>query len=281
MSFGTSFSISGHPWNLTSTSCRRSSTRGPKACHSTDRHANWSIVEAVRLMSMTSDGQCSALGLARWAQHGFRTVVMPATYAAALCATVPPPCLENLASPVPAFMIEIPGELLPVENPAGADFVARAFVFRHDHRLYPNGAWAYVAPTNRGLTLWRFGVDAAGLLPQALAESIANENASFPMEIAEMDRRTSTMLGRLIVNTCLAMTNSDVVKIRGNVFHVGQRIEADLRQAVSTYCRGGRSPATGTWVSSHWKTQPYGPGNSLRKWIFVEPYWRGMVDLNG
>src|SRR5262245_33838973 len=83
---------------------------------------NWSIVEAVQLMSMTSDGQCSTLGLARWAQHGFRTVVMPATYAAALCATVPPPSLENLLSPVPAFMIEVPGELLPVENPAGADF---------------------------------------------------------------------------------------------------------------------------------------------------------------
>ncbi|MBK9266204.1 MAG: hypothetical protein IPM54_41255 [Polyangiaceae bacterium] len=184
--------------------------------------------------------------------------------------------LANLSPPAPAFLLELPAELLPVEHPAGADFIARVLVFRHEHRDHPAGAWAYVAPTKRALTLWRFGVDAAGLLPAALAESIANEAASFPMEITDIDARTATMLGRLIVNTCLAMTNSDVVKVRGNVFHVGRRTEADLRQAVSAYCRGdSRSPATGTWVSSHWKTQPYGPGNALRKWIFIEPYWRG------
>lgn len=30
-----------------------------------------------------------------------------------------------------------------------------------------------------------------------------------------------------------------------------------------------------TLVSGHWKRQPYGEGRALRKWIFIEPFWRG------
>lgn len=33
-----------------------------------------------------------------------------------------------------------------------------------------------------------------------------------------------------------------------------------------------------TRVSGHWKNQPHGPRNSLRKLIFVAPYWKGPED---
>lgn len=30
-----------------------------------------------------------------------------------------------------------------------------------------------------------------------------------------------------------------------------------------------------TMVAGHWKRQPYGEGRALRKWIHIEPFWRG------
>lgn len=36
-----------------------------------------------------------------------------------------------------------------------------------------------------------------------------------------------------------------------------------------------RNPPTGHLVTGHWKHQPYGPERSLRKYIFILPYWRG------
>jgi len=39
---------------------------------------------------------------------------------------------------------------------------------------------------------------------------------------------------------------------------------------------GEGSPLTvRTLVSGHWKRQVHGEGRSLRKWIFIEPFWRG------
>jgi hypothetical protein len=28
-------------------------------------------------------------------------------------------------------------------------------------------------------------------------------------------------------------------------------------------------------LTGHWKNQPYGPDRSLRKFIYILPYWRG------
>lgn len=244
---------------------------------------NWFLVGLLKLSTAnTADGQCTSLGLARWAEHGYQHVSMPATYAAALLATaIQDSILPKVTSPFPAFVIDVPEELLPVDNSEGPDFVTRVVVFRHEHRLHPEGAWAYVAWTKRTLQLWRFGVSVADLLPPTLTAPGASENAehlaSFPVEITDLDRRTKALLGRLIVNTCLAMTDPANVRTKGNVHRVGRRLELDLREEVRAYGLGltRRSPEVGGWVSSHWKMQPYGPGSALRKWIFVEPYWRG------
>lgn len=36
-----------------------------------------------------------------------------------------------------------------------------------------------------------------------------------------------------------------------------------------------RNPPKGHLVTGHWKHQPYGPERSLRKYIYILPYWRG------
>lgn len=41
-----------------------------------------------------------------------------------------------------------------------------------------------------------------------------------------------------------------------------------------------RGPVTiRTLVAGHWKAQPYGPKRALRKTIWIEPFWRGPLDL--
>lgn len=57
-------------------------------------------------------------------------------------------------------------------------------------------------------------------------------------------------------------------------------VKVDCRQAVRDYVEGRRSsaPSVQCLVRGHWKRQAHGPARSLRKFIFVEPYWRGPED---
>jgi hypothetical protein len=49
--------------------------------------------------------------------------------------------------------------------------------------------------------------------------------------------------------------------------------------AASRSSAGGRQPLQQReWVGEHWKQQPYGPGRSQRKLIYVAPYLRGPDD---
>jgi hypothetical protein len=61
---------------------------------------------------------------------------------------------------------------------------------------------------------------------------------------------------------------------------VRREVKLDARGWVSDYVRSkGTSPSVQTLVRGHRKRQPYGPrGMSLRRWIHVEPYWRGPED---
>jgi len=40
--------------------------------------------------------------------------------------------------------------------------------------------------------------------------------------------------------------------------------------------KAGTKPTLVVLVSGHWKHQPCGPQHSLRKLIFIEPYWRNL-----
>lgn len=56
-------------------------------------------------------------------------------------------------------------------------------------------------------------------------------------------------------------------------------IKIDARGWVADYVKsGGQAPSVQTLVRGHQKRQPHGPGRTLRKWIHVEPYWRGPED---
>jgi hypothetical protein len=139
-------------------------------------------------------------------------------------------------------------------------------------------------------------VKTAELLPPTITGPDLSEVSLFPMTVTEQDERVASLIGRLIVNTCLAM--SDPERVQGpapkrrraprpwerrtspepktSVFRVGKPITHDFRPAVRDYIAGKRRTlGVQTLVAGHWKMQPHGPGLSLRKLIFVIPYWRG------
>ncbi len=64
------------------------------------------------------------------------------------------------------------------------------------------------------------------------------------------------------------------------IYTLGKPVKLDLRLAVKAFVEGRtKGPMTvQRLVAGHHKNQPYGPNSSLRKWIFVEPYWQGPSD---
>jgi hypothetical protein len=106
----------------------------------------------------------------------------------------------------------------------------------------------------------------------------------------------TTLICRYVVGVCLEMvsyresnsfgTGTQPIKTnrRGEpecrVFTLRRDVKVDCRDAVRSYCRGvsPNAPSVQSLVRGHWKRQAHGPGYEQRKFIFVEPYWRGPED---
>lgn len=58
--------------------------------------------------------------------------------------------------------------------------------------------------------------------------------------------------------------------------------DVDCRPAVKDYLTSldGSPPLYQTLVRGHYKRQAHGPGASMRKVIWIEPYWRGPEDAD-
>ena len=250
----------------------------------------------IEAMASCFDGQIALMCLPRWAQCGYPEIQLPETYAAALLATnVTEDVLAWVRPPFRTFLLEVPNALLTLDTPQGQSPV-RVILVHHDPT---REKWAYAAWTASTACLWRFGVTTADLLPPSLPEFDLTESSLFPMTVTEHDERVATLIGRLIVNTCLAMTDPARVRApspprgtrkgagirRGNdlprtmIFRVGKPLEKDFRPAVRDYIAGRkRSLSVQTLVAGHWRMQAHGPAMSLRRLIYIEPYWRGDAD---
>lgn len=116
---------------------------------------------------------------------------------------------------------------------------------------------------------------------------------------SEAEERVSVLASRLVVGACIAMTDSATIRERpikidpsvaplarrlhkrpiSRVFTVGQPIDRDFRPAVTAYLTGERgSLKVQSLVAGHHKRQAFGAGSTERKWIFIQPYWRGPED---
>ena len=51
-----------------------------------------------------------------------------------------------------------------------------------------------------------------------------------------------------------------------------------VRKAYATNAGTGKKPTKSWWVKGHWRRQPYGPGRTLRKLIYIHPHISGNVN---
>jgi hypothetical protein len=236
------------------------------------------------------------IGGFRWLGCGLPQITMGHKYAAALLATaVPPEIIPHVVEPWRAFVIQVPNGLIMADNGHGKLTEVRSvLVVRLDGSA--QGKWCYVAITTSAVLLWRFSPDLGDLLREGMNAN-AYDGYSFLLDFEDVDDRAAALIGRLVVNTCLAMSDPSNFKAprpsspkaaakakrRGEpvvaTYVLGKPIKIDCRAEVQAYARGERkAPSVQCLVRGHWKRQPHGPGRTQRKLIHVEPYWRGPED---
>jgi hypothetical protein len=226
----------------------------------------------------------------RWVADGLQRVRMSHKYAAALLATsIPDEVCDCIIAPWNTFVIEIPDKLLFATDKDGRiGEMLHVCVLRTDELI------SYLCPTTTGALL-------NGTAPDF--RSLANTDtddlhvSDFGQDALDGAARTAVLIGRLVSNVCLAMSNPANLTFKGahriggnknrrtrglplvHDYVVGQPISLDCRAAVAAYSRGERPPpSVQVLVRGHWKRQPCGPGRANRKVIHIEPYWRGPDD---
>lgn len=157
------------------------------------------------------------------------------------------------------------------------------------------GYWAYSAvPESKCGSLW-----ARQSAERMVKDDVPMETVGKGMSITDLDIRTSSLLRRLMFGVCLYLSDPSKLGSGRKVnprrrstlpprearslpdfsyYEIGKEISIDVNivAAVRDFdLEGGRTPRVQSMVGGHWKSQPYGPGMSLRKIIHIEPYWRG------
>jgi hypothetical protein len=262
---------------------------------------NQQIMSFLNVMMNEHEGLISTMGLGQWYDCGFPQIEMGAKFAASLLASdVTPDALAMVAFPWRSFLIEVPDGLLEIfDNHTSRQTPIRRILVT---KLagHPRGPWAYVAYTASTVSVWRIGVHPHDLLPANL-EGEDIDSGTILLEQTDEDRRVNSLIGRLIINTCLTVTIPDLLKETGpghaswtkakkdpakidpgllRSFRLGKPVTIDFRDRVKSYIRGERSsPDVRSLVRGHFKRQHYGVGNSEVKIIWREPFWRGEEGL--
>lgn len=106
---------------------------------------------------------------------------------------------------------------------------------------------------------------------------------------------TAKVANNLVASICLALTNPDDFKkahsskrTKGNNrigppilgqarFMLSAPVKIDLRGRLHDVLSGkvGSSPKVQFLVRGHWREQAHGPSRSLRKHMWIEPFWKG------
>jgi hypothetical protein len=247
-----------------------------------------------------SDGQCTALGAARWCNNGFPQVTMGHKYCSYLMAsTMSPEAADYVKPPWNAFVIEVPNDILFLtdSDTKQEHVIRRILVLRLSfHKRGEEYLWGYIAFTDSSLSLWRYGVSAAELSAPTEEGMVMGEGSQ---EFTAVDERLAIVIGRLVINTCLAMSDPTNIKKTGaghkeyekgahrtsdepvvRTFQIGKPVKLDFREAIQRYIRYGakKMPSVQVLVCGHYKMQPYGPRHSLRKLLWIQPFWRGPED---
>lgn len=261
--------------------------------------------------------------LTKWGELAYPRIQTSHSFAAQLMATtVSRREIPFIEAPWPAFMIEVPAGLLPIESKDGVlSEITRIHVnSSYLPSLWTDPPWWGLELTGKGIEIHRTGrlVEA---FDQPTGRILKNKKL---MEVPDSYRiqerdlplgddihdfwegynhhqesRVAILAARLTLGACIMMTDKAnyreksvrldpmLANVRrrlgkeptSQVYTLGKPVKVDFRLAVREYLRGSlRSLTVQSLVAGHHKHQPHGPGSSLRKWTFIEPYWRGPQD---
>ena len=212
---------------------------------------------------------------AAWARCGFPQIVPSHRLASALMATDLPEEVD-LHLPWDCFAVVVPNGLLPPKDDPHheVDVVGIA----SNHLRHPV---VWIGHKNDSMTEVKDF--------DSMAEMLAHDYKS--------DSPETELLMRLLVGCILELDSpraresvrtSAVARaktIKGNrspsawSIELKRDVKVDCRTWVRDYVSsGGTSPSVRSLVRGHQKRQRYGPRGALRKWIHIEPYWKGPLD---
>lgn len=235
----------------------------------------------------------SALGWAtEWVRCGLPQVSLGHKLASSLMATsMGKAGLESLRPPWKAFAVLLPSPLLSATTASG-----RVADVRVAHALWDDGHLRVVATGDGGI--WSTSRTEVGEWAEEWTASGPESSLPTQASLDDHDTRMLRMLARLVLGVAAELSSADNErgvrvaerKSRSNglgrdglpkawTFQLARPVRIDVRETVREYVeRGGKSPTVQSLVRGHWKWQAHGKELQLRKWIHVEPYWRGPED---
>ena len=226
-----------------------------------------------------------------WASSGFPQITISPGLAASLMATsMSPEAVPDVALPWRSFVVTLPPSLITFHDGNGRRVEGHTlFVTRGDDERLT----VVIEARNAGM-------EALPVVLLDFAASIAEfATATDPYDDDSLQsaNRAIALARKLVVGVCIeldapenklkrdegarsAANRRNSPEPKAWIFKLTRAVKVDVRPWVRSYLEGttSRSPTVQTLVRGHHKRQPHGPGGVERKWIHVEPYWRGPED---
>jgi hypothetical protein len=243
---------------------------------------------------------------ARWAQQGFSVFDLSHDLAAGFLLTDPPPLPEDgLKLPFDCFCIKVPPGIVPMFIEGEQVWAQLIWVhqFRSVHHERGECDFLRVAVEHKGIKVWRDRYPTE--LTEESDETIFNRPVLGDPEYLDEDR-LSPAAGIHILRNFISWLDAEkpAMKVETRkkkkgkkakrieesgafprVYLMGKsvKLRPELKRMASEIAlAGSKKHHVEGWqlrsrhiVRGHWKSQPYGPGRSLRKQVRIEPYWRG------
>lgn len=236
----------------------------------------------------------------KWAHYGFQTVDIEERLAASWCATgLKPEFVNDAETPWPAFLVRMP-KFLRHLTVKGERIRAISVSNVKLPNRYPF-VMVNLLTANKYRTLQFENVGAMAQMKDDHVDLVINDmvNMGGQKPAEAYDVRLAWAVSRIVLGACLTIGGDPgVVKhyaptpglkrasmgspragtpVEAELWKIGRPVKLDLRREVHGWLSGeiGKRVQVRTLVAGHWKRQPFGTGRTQRKWIQVEPYWRG------
>lgn len=234
-----------------------------------------------------------------WYDSGLPVLQIGHKLAASYMATrMPAALIDEVQPPWATFVIEVPTGMLHIDDYASKQRAEIRSVMVGRWRTGKDELhWSYIAHTDGMANLWLKQPLLSGMVSPLPTSEGLSQAAFMSEKLNDEESRVSELLGRLIINCMVHKTEGEGVKSVGKhhgvgsarngteptrrVFQLCRAVTCDVRASIRDYLGGhGTSPTVQTLVSGYWRSQQYGPRNTLRRRQFIEPAWRGPETAN-